>query len=414
VPVRTGAEILGALQICAEDKQQFHEHFVQMLEDISYSIASLILRNETRNKLIEKEQYLLEVQKLARVGSYSLDFLNGQWTSSKMLDEIFGLPVNHPKNVAGWLEIVHPEHRNMMENYFIHEVVDGHQHFDKEYKIKRIIDGEERWVHGYGRLSFAEDGKPSSMMGTIMDITEKKQAEIERTNMMEKLQYRNHNLEQFSYIVSHNLRAPLNNMMGLTNFLAESDSLSDENREMVENLQDSIKKMDTIISDIYDIMQVTNVEKLPHEILFFSDIIGDIIVSVDLLLKKENAVINTSFHEEGCILSVKAYLHSIFYNLILNGIKYRKPNVKPVIEITSSNLDNKHILIKFTDNGLGMDLSEKRDQIFGLYKRFHNHVEGRGMGLFMVKAQTEALGGSIDVTSELGTGTTFSVVLPVN
>jgi len=109
------------------------------------------------------------------------------------------------------------------------------------------------------------------------------------------------------------------------------------------------------------------------------------------------------------ITSLKAYMHSIFSNLISNSIKYRKPDEEPYIEINSRKEEGK-IILTFKDNGLGIDLTTKSDKIFGLYNRFHSHVEGKGMGLFMVKTQVEALGGIITATSELNKGLEFTIV----
>jgi signal transduction histidine kinase len=110
--------------------------------------------------------------------------------------------------------------------------------------------------------------------------------------------------------------------------------------------------------------------------------------------------------------TIKSYFYSIFYNLILNSIKYKKENIPPVIKISSCKFEDR-ILLKFTDNGLGMDLQKSGEQVFGLYKRFHTHIEGKGMGLFMVKTQVEALGGKINISSEVNKGTEFLIQFPI-
>src|SRR5690606_32499222 len=101
----------------------------------------------------------------------------------------------------------------------------------------------------------------------------------------------------------------------------------------------------------------------------------------------------------------------IFYNLITNGIKYRQQSIAPVITITSAKVKD-GIEFSFSDNGIGLDISRKRKEIFGMYQRFHSHVEGKGIGLFMVKTQVEILGGSVDVESTLNEGTTFKIFIP--
>jgi signal transduction histidine kinase len=104
-------------------------------------------------------------------------------------------------------------------------------------------------------------------------------------------------------------------------------------------------------------------------------------------------------------------MQSIFFNLIQNSIKYKHPLRKPVIHITS-NSDESYITITFSDNGIGIDLQKFKEKVFGLYKRFHTHIDGRGMGLFLVKNQVEAMKGTISIDSIVDTGTVFTVTIP--
>lgn len=131
------------------------------------------------------------------------------------------------------------------------------------------------------------------------------------------------------------------------------------------------------------------------------------------MIQQAGAVIHCNFGDSASLVTVKSYLYSIFYNLILNSIKFRRPGIPPVIEI-SAKTRGEFIILGFKDNGLGIDLSAKEDQIFNLYKRFHHHVEGKGMGLFMVRTQVEMLGGKISLQSKINAGTTFTIVLKEN
>ncbi len=107
-------------------------------------------------------------------------------------------------------------------------------------------------------------------------------------------------------------------------------------------------------------------------------------------------------------MGVQSYLHSIFYNLLTNSIKYRTPGIPPAIGIRSETRAGT-LVITFEDNGLGIDLVKKGEQVFGLYKRFHHHIEGKGMGLFLVKTQVELLGGKISIESKENAGTKFTI-----
>ncbi|MEJ7692640.1 ATP-binding protein [Daejeonella sp.] len=118
--------------------------------------------------------------------------------------------------------------------------------------------------------------------------------------------------------------------------------------------------------------------------------------------------ITTDFAEIDKFNTIKSYMHSIFYNLISNSIKYRRPDVDPRIEI-SSHLSESKLTINFNDNGSGIDMVKHGDKLFGLYKRFHANIEGKGMGLYMVKTQVETLGGKVSVRSEVGRGAEFII-----
>jgi signal transduction histidine kinase len=128
------------------------------------------------------------------------------------------------------------------------------------------------------------------------------------------------------------------------------------------------------------------------------------------LIEGEHATISYHFNEVEEMAGIKSYLYSIFYNLILNSIKYRKPGIDPVITVSGYKTEG-GTSIKFQDNGKGIDEKNIKN-LFGLYKRFDTHVEGKGMGLFMVKMQVESMGGSITVESEPEKGSTFVIEFP--
>ena len=134
-------------------------------------------RKKAESALQESEFFFKESQRAAKIGSYKCDFITNIWKSSEILDQILGIDASHAKNVQGWLAIVHPDDRAMMQQYLLEEVIGKRQRFDKEYRILRPSDGETRWVHGLGELGFDAAGKVVSMTGTILDITERKKAE---------------------------------------------------------------------------------------------------------------------------------------------------------------------------------------------------------------------------------------------
>jgi len=140
----------------------------------------------------------------------------------------------------------------------------------------------------------------------------------------------------------------------------------------------------------------------------FEELVDDIKSSIKTLLSENSITINCDFNEIDETATLKPYLYSIFFNLITNSIKYRKENSPLLIHVKSKKLE-KGVELSFTDNGMGIDLATHGHDVFGLYKRFHEHIDGKGMGLYMVKTQTEALGGTVSVFSQENQGTTFII-----
>jgi PAS domain S-box-containing protein len=141
--------------------------------------AVLVFRDQTVERakdraLRESRDLLRESQHIGGLGSYVLDIASGQWTSSDVLDDIFGIDATFDRSVEGWTLLIHPDDRTMMADYLANDVVGRGQPFDKQYRILRLRDGVERWVYGRGRLAYDDRKVPIRMHGTIQDITEHK------------------------------------------------------------------------------------------------------------------------------------------------------------------------------------------------------------------------------------------------
>jgi PAS domain S-box-containing protein len=136
-------------------------------------------RKKAEEALIESDRLLRESQKIAALGSYRWDLLTGFWESSEILDDIFGIDAAYERSLKGWTDIIHPDWQEVISNYLLNEVVSKNQRFDKEYQIVRQNDGQKHWVHGLGKLELDTNNKPLKLVGTILDITERKLIENE-------------------------------------------------------------------------------------------------------------------------------------------------------------------------------------------------------------------------------------------
>ncbi|HEY4323441.1 MAG TPA: HAMP domain-containing sensor histidine kinase, partial [Mucilaginibacter sp.] len=244
------------------------------------------------------------------------------------------------------------------------------------------------------------------------DITETKVAALERERITADLIQHNQDLEQFTYIISHNLRAPVANILGLSEMLKEHELDLAAKMEVLERISVSTKNIDTVIQDLNHILQAREMVNEKKEVVYFNDLLAGIKTSIHNIIVSEKVQFDCDFTGVESIFTIRSYLYSIFYNLTSNSIKYRRPGIAPVISIRSNKLKDK-IELHFKDNGKGIDLNKNAEQLFGLYKRFDTTMEGKGMGLFMVKTQVEALGGTIKIKSKLGDGTEFVILLPV-
>jgi PAS domain S-box-containing protein len=139
--------------------------------------SDITARKQAEDRLRQSEQILRQSQEVAQLGSYDLDVMADKWTSSPILDKIFGIDESFTRDVVGWEGIIHPEYHLEMHNYFKTKVLGAGHNFDKEYTIVRQNDGEKRWVHGLGTLDFDDEGRPIRMTGTIQDVTDRKQVE---------------------------------------------------------------------------------------------------------------------------------------------------------------------------------------------------------------------------------------------
>ena len=171
-----------------ENKVLYAELNSKLLHDgtVLTIVRDITERKTAESLLVENEQFLLETQCIASIGTFSINLATDVWTRSKLLDVIFGTNSNDAFNSYTWLSLVHPDHKEIMIKYITEEVLEKKQAFNKEYKIIRANDGEERWLHGNGSLKFDSEGKPSVLVGTIRDVTERKLLEIELIKAKEK------------------------------------------------------------------------------------------------------------------------------------------------------------------------------------------------------------------------------------
>jgi signal transduction histidine kinase len=359
----------------------------------------------------QSEKNMAHAQRLAHIGSWDIELTGGDPFAKIAIwsDETFRI-LGFDKNTTtpslqAFTERLHPEDKD----YVMGAIASGISNNDNTPIQYRIIwpDGTVRWLRSEGEVLYNADGKPVRIVGSHQDITEAMRLQLESEKITLDLIERNKELEQFAYIVSHNLRGPVSNIIGITDELLITPPTDDIYPEFLAGLKNSTDKLDGVIKDLGFILQRKREVTEQRESVNFSELVEDIKGSIKNMITESGTTIEYHFDVPN-IVSLKSYLYSIFYNLITNSIKYRNATVAPAIKITSA-VNNGFTELLFTDNGMGIDLEKNGDKVFGLYKRFHTHTEGKGMGLYMVKSQVESLGGTINISSELNKGTTFTL-----
>jgi PAS domain S-box-containing protein len=246
----------------------------------------------------------------------------------------------------------------------------------------------------------------------LNDITQKKKSERETQEYVEQLQLKNKNLRQFAFMVSHNLRAPIAKIQGLTYLFEQGQH--DENDNLINYIGHEVDNLDHVINDMNAIITTGDMENIVMETVDFQTEFSMIHKVLENQLKDLKAHIHADFSSAPDIISVKSYIYSMMYNLLSNAIKYRSNERVPDILISTSRSDNM-ICLSVKDNGIGINLEKHKDKIFDLYARVHaSSIPGKGMGLSMVKVQAETLGGRVEVDSQIDTGSTFRIFLPVS
>jgi PAS domain S-box-containing protein len=253
-------------------------------------------------------------------------------------------------------------------------------------------------------------GKVASIILLAQSITDKKQNEEERERLIKEINNRYNELMQFNYIVSHNLRSPIANILGMS-YILTKDTPPEDVTKIFDYIMESAESIDTLIKDLNDVLTARSPLNEKRETFQLTDIVNGVCNNLAQQVNNSQAFICIDISPEANELtSIKSYVQSIVHNLVSNAIKYKSPARRPEISIKAWRVETvTHIQV--ADNGMGIDLEQYGQQMFGLYKRFTSENEGKGLGLHMTKAQVESLGGSITVESELGNGCTFKIVL---
>lgn len=246
-------------------------------------------------------------------------------------------------------------------------------------------------------------------LGVAVDISDIKKAKGEIGKLLEVTQEQNERLRNFAYIVSHNLRSHSGGISMLLNFM-EEENPGIYALELMQHIKNASDNLFETIKHLTEVVQINMQTEQNTPSILLKPIIDNNISSLLASSQNEGVEFINEIPSDIEVIAIPAYLQSIAMNFLSNGIKYsskeRESYVKISVEVTKD-----FVILIFNDNGLGIDLTRHKEKLFGMYKTFHQHKDSRGLGLFITKNQIEAMGGHIEVESEVNVGTTFKIFL---
>ncbi|MEW7277197.1 PAS domain-containing protein [Aquimarina sp. 2201CG1-2-11] len=277
---------------------------------------------------------------------------------------------------------------------------------DHEKEIKSV-NKATKWLLCEYRPWYSNENKIGGIIIHTSDITKiKKEKELQA--ILEVTKDQNRRLKNFAHIVSHNLKSHSGNFeMLLDLYIQENPEV--EYNEIIQLFKKASQNLSETVLHLNDVVLINTTLSENLSSISLKRIIDKVIRTVSAFAIESKVVINNNVDENILVLAIQAYLDSIILNFITNSIKYRSPDRKSHVTLTTEK-NKDYVVLKIEDNGLGIDLKKHRSKLFGMYKTFHPNVSNsRGIGLFIAKNQIEAIGGDIEVESEVNYGTTFKI-----
>ena len=336
--------------------------------------------------------------------------------TNNRIPELFGFEPEDLKNID-LAQLLASDNRESLSKRFYERLEEKDAPEVFEFKGLRK-NGVLRWFEAHASL-IREEGSVKSVQYVLRDITDSKNyltelhlKEKQLEQLVTELTMKYNELMQFNYIVSHNLRAPIANILGLARIINASSVTEEEKPIILQQILHVTTKMDDLIKDLNLILSARSDLGQKKEKVEISEIFESILSILENQIKQADCKITLSIDKNaGSIFTIKSYFESILFNLISNAIKFRTYKY-PEITISAQRTDS-FLTVCVKDNGIGIDLSKHGQYLFGLYKRFNNSLEGKGLGLHMTKIQVEMLGGSIWADSTPGVGSSFFIKLPL-
>jgi len=392
-------------------------------------------RKKAESALLEKNRQLTEAQSLAKLGHWEIDVRTNKLTWSNSLYQIYGIEAGVELTVDMVLDRAVEEDREFARKNFTQAIETGQ--FPENYVRVNMADGTINTLYTKGQVIRGADGTITRLLGTSQDVTELKKSEVELMLKSKHLEATNAELQKFAYVASHDLQEPLRKIITFS-FLLEKETegnLSEKSKSYLSKMVNASQRMQVLINDILDFSQIS-AEVGTFGRVSLNRVVEQVRTDLEILIGETGAKIEVDNLPE--IEGIESQMGQLFQNLISNSLKFRKPDIKPVVQIYAektigginsvqgnsaySILANPtfwqnqafcNIYVK--DNGIGFD-AVYADRIFNLFQRLHSRTsfDGTGIGLAICRKIVDNHHGEIQAKSEVGQGATFIITLPIS
>ena len=385
----------------------------------------ILINYQTIRKLIIKEEDMIQMTnqlsesrnrfelaiKGSSAGIWEWDPMTDALYLSPLLKQILGYSPEDIKeaNKESFFHIVHPDDIEMVKAH-----LEAHLSRKKKFEVELRLRKKDKsyiWVLDTGQAEWDEDGNPVRMVGSMIDISERKNAENEVLEKNELLEKANKELDRFVYSVSHDLKSPLSSVLGLIS-ISEMSEDPEEIRKCIDMMRLRIDQLNNFIEEIIEYARNTRKEIHHDDEVHLSDLVNKILENFEYTDNRKKIQVINDIPPEHIISTDMGRLKIILNNLIGNAIKYHNVDQdQPFIRVSSS-MDEEKICITIQDNGPGIS-KDLQDKVFEMFFRASSTSDGSGLGLYIAREMAENLNGVLALKSEPGKGSLFSLRMPL-
>ncbi len=368
-------------------------------------------RKRVENILLEERERLKLALSAAKMETWNWNIETGAVSWSAGIEAMFGLGKGQfDEKYDTYLSLIHPDDLPFLQQSVSRALSDPDFDYVVEHRLVKP-DGV-CWLEGRGKVFRNTDGRPIRMAGTVVDVTERKRGETERERLIQELAAKNKELEQFTYTVSHDLKAPIITIKGFLGYLEEDalDGKKDRLKRDLTRIREAVEKIHTLLNELLELSRIGRMMNTPEPIEFTS-LVDEALDLVQGRLQPGLVKVKV-MREPIMVYGDRRRLLEVFQNLIDNAAKFMDCQPEPLIEIGYMENGSDKPVFYVRDNGMGI-APEHHERIFGLFNKLNPMAEGTGIGLALVRRIVEYHGGRVWVESEAGRGATFFFTLPV-